>query len=221
MDIKRTYSFLSKLKKNNTKEWFDKNREEYQEIKKEFEQFITALIKEISAFDESVKNVEAKKAIFRINRDIRFSADKSPYKSNIGASINSGGKNSGKAGYYIHIEPKNTFIAGGVYMPEAPQLALIREGIDYEGEKLKKIVTSKNFKSMFGDMHGETVKTTPKGYKPDHKHIELLKHKSFLAWHKIANEEAFAKSQVKYAAKVIKEIKPLNDFLNKAMAFEE
>jgi len=221
MDIKRTYSFLSKLKKNNTKEWFDKNRDEYQEIKKEFEQFITALIKEISAFDESVKNVEAKKAIFRINRDIRFSSDKSPYKTNIGASISSGGKNSGKAGYYIHIEPKNTFIAGGVYMPEAPQLVLIREAIDYEGEKLKKIITTKNFKSMFGDMHGETVKTTPKGYKPDHKHIELLKHKSFLAWHKVEDEDAFAKSQVKYAAKVIKEIKPLNDFLNKAMAFEE
>ena len=221
MDIKRTYSFLNKLKKNNTKEWFDKNRDEYQEIKKEFELFVTALIKEISSFDESVKNVEAKKAIFRINRDIRFSPDKSPYKTNIGASINSGGKNSGKAGYYIHIEPKNTFIAGGVYMPEGTQLALIREGIDYEGDKLKKIVSSKNFKSMFGDMHGERVKTTPKGYKPDHQHIELLKHKSFLAWHKIEDEEAFAKSQVKYAAKVIKEIKPLNDFLNKAMAFEE
>lgn len=220
MDIKKAHSFLSKLKKNNTKEWFDQHRNEYQEIKKEFEQFITELIKEVSAFDESVKTVEAKKAIFRINRDIRFSPDKSPYKTNIGASISPGGKNSGKAGYYIHIEPKNSFIAGGVYMPESPQLILIREAIDYEGEKLNKIITSKNFKSMFGDMRGEKVKTTPKGFKPDNQHIELLKHKSFLAWHQIADEEAFAKSQVKYAVKVMKEIKPLNDFLNKAMAFE-
>ena len=220
MDINKAYSFLSKLKKNNNKEWFDQHRSEYLEIKEDFEQFITGLLKEISLFDESVKDLEAKKFIYRINRDVRFAADKSPYKTNLGATISPGGKNSGKAGYHLQLGPKGeSFIAGGVYMPDAPALALIRGAIDYEGEKLNKIITTKNFVTYFGGMSGETVKTTPKGFKLDHPHMELLKHKSFLAYHKITDEEAFAKNQAKYIAKIVKEIKPLNDFLNKALAF--
>ncbi len=222
MDITKTYNFLNKLKKNNNKEWFDQHKSEYLEIKAEFEEFITRLIKEISVFDDSVKELEAKKCIFRINRDVRFATDKSPYKTNLGASIKPGGKNSGKAGYYVHIGPKGaSFIAGGLYMPEAASLALIRGAIDYEGDKLNKIITTKNFVSYFGGMDGEKVKTSPKGFKADHEHIELLKHKSFLAYHKIVDEEAFAKNQLKYAAKIVKEIKPLNDFLNNALSFKD
>ncbi|HEX8517433.1 MAG TPA: DUF2461 domain-containing protein, partial [Bacteroidia bacterium] len=134
-----TLEFLAKLKKNNTKDWFDKNRKEYDSAKENYKEFLAELILNISKFDPAVKSLEPKDCMFRINRDIRFSNDKTPYKTNIGASIAPGGKKSDSAGYYIHIQPGASFLAGGVWHPEPPQLNAIRQEIDYNMDEFRKL----------------------------------------------------------------------------------
>ena len=134
------FQFLRELKKNNNKEWFDANRSHYSALRKEFENFINLVIAEITVFDKTVAHTTAKASIFRINRDIRFSNDKLPYKTNFGAFIAKGGRKGINAGYYIHVEPGEGFLAGGIYMPSGPMLKAIRTEIYENIEEFKKIV---------------------------------------------------------------------------------
>ncbi len=217
MDSKQLLNFLSKLKKNNTKEWFDTNKPAYEHLKKEWLLFVDDLIDSIRKFDASMGEMEAKKCIFRINRDVRFSKDKSPYKTNFGASINKGGKNGGTAGYYIHIEPGNCFIAGGMYMPEAPILQKVREEIDYHPEIFKKIISAGDFKKHFGGLTGDALSRPPKGYEADNPAIEFLKHKSFLAVRNVSDKDVNAETFTKEVIASFKAMKPLLDFLNSAL----
>ena len=129
MNTKGILAFLNELAENNNREWFQANKPRYEEAKKEFENFVGQLIGEISKFDPQIKTVEAKNCLFRIYNDIRFAKNKAPYKTNFGASIAKGGKNGGYAGYYLHIENGASFVAGGVYMPQADKLKLIRKEI--------------------------------------------------------------------------------------------
>ena len=126
-----TLTFLKGLKKNNNKPWFDANRKKYEASKADFISFVDNTISAITKFDPAVSSLKAKDCIFRINRDIRFSKDKSPYKSNMGAYINPGGKKINTPGYYFHCEPGQSFAAGGLYIPEPGVLAKIRQEIDY------------------------------------------------------------------------------------------
>ncbi len=217
MISQQTLDFLNKLKKNNNKEWFDKNRPTYEIIKKDFKNFVNELIITISKFDSSVKHLEAKNCIFRINRDIRFSNDKSPYKTNIGAYFSPDGKKSFSAGYYIHIQPGNCFIASGMWMPPSPQLAAVRQEIDYNAKEFKKILTSKEFVKHFKKLTEEDkVKTTPKGYDKSHPEIELLKLKSFIAVKKLSDKEITSKNLLKNLAEAFESAHPLNKFLRRA-----
>jgi uncharacterized protein (TIGR02453 family) len=146
-----TIKFLKDLKKNNNKEWFDTNRKVYENAKADYAYFIDGIIKAHGKKDESIANLIAKNCMFRINRDIRFSKDKSPYKTNFGASISSGGKKIMKGGYYIHCEPGESFVAGGIYMPMPEDLNKVRQEIDYCFDEFKKIINHKNFKALYGD----------------------------------------------------------------------
>jgi uncharacterized protein (TIGR02453 family) len=162
---KSTLDFLSKLKKNNSREWFEKNRSKYEIARENMEVFITALLNKMVKFEPGLGEMEARKCMFRINRDIRFSHDKSPYKSNFGASMNPGGKKSGGPGYYLHLEPGRSFLAGGIYMPEAPVLAAIRQEIDYDLKGFNAILSKPNFKKAFGGISEEgSLVRPPKGY---------------------------------------------------------
>ena len=136
--METSIKFLKQLSKNNNKEWFDVNRKTYEICKTEFETVVKSVIDKCTLFDTAILNLEAKKCMFRINKDVRFSKDKSPYKINMGASINPGGKKSMIPGYYIHIEPNNSFLAGGCYQPAPEMLAAIRQEIDYNSSELKK-----------------------------------------------------------------------------------
>lgn len=214
---KSTLDFLNKLKKNNNKEWFDKHRPVYEIAKINFLEFIEELIPSIAKFDPSVKMLEAKKCIFRINRDIRFSNDKTPYKTNMAATISPGGKKSFTAGYYIHIQPGSSFIAGGMWQPEAPLLNAIRQEIDYNTPEFKKILNNKDFKKYFGTLSQEDkVKTAPKGYDKTHPEIELLKLKSFLVERNLKDEEVLSKNFLKNVTDIYKAMYPLNLFLRRA-----
>lgn len=219
MNFEPTLIFLKKLSKNNNREWFEKNKPHFLELKSHFEDFAAELLKEAVKFDESLGGLDPKKAVFRIYRDIRFSKDKTPYKTNMSLGYSSAGKGTGIPGYYVQIEPDNkSFIAAGLYMPSADHLAKVRQEVDYSGDRLVKILNEKKFKKDFGNLWDEDkLKTMPKGYPKDHPHIELLKLKSFMVLHYFTDAEVTNKKFVKNLAGIMKTAKPLNDFLIEAL----
>jgi len=210
--------FLKQLAKNNRKEWFDENRKTYETAKGEFETILTSVIEKSILNDKLLMGLEAKKCMFRINKDVRFSKDKSPYKLNMGASINPGGKKSMIPGYYIHIEPGKSFLAGGTWQPMPEVLAAIRQEIDYNSKEFRKILATKEFKTYFKDLSNEDkLKTAPKGYDKTHPDIDLLQHKSFIVVHNLSDEQVMNKNFPGYASKVFKAMLPLNSFLRNCM----
>ena len=212
-----TLDFLSDLKKNNEREWFLRNRKRYDDAKMNFESFVQALIDRISEFDPILKGLEVKSCTYRINRDIRFSNDKTIYKTHLGAFIVRGGKKNGDryAGYYVHVEPgNNSMIAGGAYMPPMPWLTAIREKIDEQGDTLIKIIKNKDFCDFFGEIEGEKLKSAPKGYYRDNKYIEFLKLKSFLISKVISDKDITSKECFDFIIRASRAMKPLNDFLS-------
>jgi len=214
-----TFKFLKELKKNNNKVWFDENRKLYESVKLDFYSVVDTLIAGIVKFDTSINGLAAKGCAFRINRDVRFSKDKSPYKTNMGASIAKGGKKINAAGYYFHCEPGQSFAAGGFYMPDAPQLAKIRQEIDYGFDEWKKIVESKVFKKYFvtGIEGIETLSRPPKGYDVSNPAIEYLKMKGFIVSRPFTDTELQNKNSIKEIVKTFEMMKPMIDFLNKAV----
>jgi uncharacterized protein (TIGR02453 family) len=213
---KSTLTFLSELKKNNDRDWFKKNQESYTDAKLNFENLVQNIILKITEFEPIMKGLEAKSCIFRINRDIRFSNDKSPYKSNFGAFIVRGGKKNGDkfCGYYIHIEPGKSFLAGGAYVPPSPWLAAIRDKIDKKPEMFIEIIKTKEFVRYFKQIDGEKLKTPPRGYCSDNPNIELLKLKSFLAVNEVTDKEVLSPAYFEHIITVFKAMQPLNEFLN-------
>ncbi|MEQ6118876.1 DUF2461 domain-containing protein [Reichenbachiella sp. MALMAid0571] len=218
MELNDTLKFLSELNSNNTKEWFDANRKTYQARRSDFLELVDNIINDIAQFDESLAGVESKNCAFRINRDIRFSNDKTPYKTNFGALMGNMGKKSEGTGYYIHIKPQNSFVGGGIYMPAAEKLAAIRQEIDYNPEGLKQLIESEDFKSTFVDIKGDTLKTAPKGYPKDHPNIELLRFKSFYVIKNYSDKELVSGGFYKDAIETYKKAKKFNDYLNHALS---
>ncbi len=210
------FLFLIELKNNNHKPWFDANNDRYQALRKSFLAFSEEMIAKVSLFDESIIGINPKKTMFRINRDIRFSKNKAPYKSNFGASISEG---KGDApGYYVHIEPDACFLAGGCYMPMPEDLAKIRNYIDATGEELRQITENADFVREYGVLQGERLKSAPKGYPKDHAQADLLAMKGFFVSHKVTEEQVCSPDFPEYAAKVFKALLPLNDFLRAAVS---
>ncbi|UPT66796.1 MAG: DUF2461 domain-containing protein [Sphingobacteriales bacterium JAD_PAG50586_3] len=217
-----TIKFLADLDKNNNREWFLANKKRYETAKKNYADFIDELIAKIAKFEPGVANFTAKDCMFRINRDVRFSANKSPYKNNFGAGISKGGKKMNTAGFYIHLQPNNSFVAGGLWMPEGDNLKKIRDAIDYDFEKFDKIVTSKEAKKLFGALSDEAkLKTAPKGYPKDHPAIEYLKHKSYVFYGQMDDKEVTSPGYADAVVAKLKAIKPLCDFLNEALEYKE
>jgi uncharacterized protein (TIGR02453 family) len=213
---KSTLDFLDALKVNNNRDWFINNKLSYLEAKKNFESLVQEIINKIIDFEPIMKGLEVKSCVYRINRDIRFSKDKSPYKSHLGAFVVRGGKKNGDkfAGYYIHIEPGQSIIAGGAYMPPVPWLNAIREKIDDEPDKLLRIINNKDFIKYFGKIDGEKLKKAPKGYPADHPHIDLLKFKSYLVVNEIPDKLVLSERYFDHSMTVIRAMKQFNDFLN-------
>jgi uncharacterized protein (TIGR02453 family) len=212
--------FLKSIAKNNNREWFEKNKPTYLEAKQSFEDFLEAAHKELLKFDEGLGGLNPRKMGFRIYRDVRFSKDKRPYKVNMGAGFSPKGKMEQEPGYYLHLEPNNkSFVAGGVYMPNPENLAKIRQEIDYNPDKLLKVLTDKKFKKYFSELDDfDKLKTAPKGYPKDHEHINLLQHKSFIVSHPFTDLQVTNRNFLKNLGDVGRSIKMLNDYLNEAIA---
>lgn len=224
MITKEALQFLEDLIANNNTEWMHANKKRYDNYKKDYHHFIASILAEMKPLDRTLEPLEVKNCTFRINRDIRFSKDKSPYKTNMGVWMSQNKNRKNAPGYYIHFEKGNCFIAGGVWCPDPNELKLIRKEIEFFHDDLEVIVTNKNFKSEFKELSREennVLKKAPKDFDPNHPAIEFLKLKSFTASHKI-DEKDFTKSDFsKNIAQKLIVLKPLNDFLSRAIETEE
>jgi uncharacterized protein (TIGR02453 family) len=224
MITKEALQFLTDLIANNNTEWMHTNKKRYENYKKEYHNYIASILNEMKPLDESLELLEVKNCTFRINRDIRFSKDKSPYKTNMGVWLTQNKFRKNSPGYYIHFEKGNSFIAGGVWCPESEELKKIRKEIAFFHEDLEAIVNDYNFKKEFISItqnESNSLKNAPKGFEPNHPAIEFLKLKSFTASEKIDDELFTNKDFSKVIAQKLIVLKPLNDFLTRALATED
>ncbi len=211
------YKFLSDLRANNNREWFLNNKPVYEKCRQNFIHIIEILINEVSRLDKSVLGLTPKECIFRINRDVRFSSNKEPYKTNFGAFIAPGGRNKGKAGYYLHIEPGSSMIAGGIYMPASPALKAIRHEIYENLDEFKGIVDSPKFLNHYGGISADKLKTKPKGFPADFEGLEYLKFKHYTVMKLKTDLEMKDSGFLKELIDAYSSLYPLNRFLNHAI----
>lgn len=216
-----TVNFLKELKKNNNKPWFDNHREKYLSAKIDFENYVGKIIAAISLFDDDIKELQVKNCTFRINRDIRFSKNKTPYKSNMGASFNRGGKKSVFAGYYFNLEPGGqSFAGGGLWMPDAVELKKLRQEIDYCFPEFKKLLSAASFKKQYGDIEmneGQMLVNVPKGYEKENPAASFLKLKSFVATKNISDDLLQSPQLLNEVSAAFKALTPLVKFMNRSM----
>ena len=217
---KETLGFFRKLKKNNNKPWFDEHRAEYEAAKSELEGFIQRIIDEFSHVDKDLSGLHAKQCLYRINRDIRFSKDKTPYKNHLAASLDRGGKRSGFAGYYFHLEPGQSFLGAGIWNPEPEPLRKIRQEIDYNFEEFVQILKARDFKKLYPELYtGENVqmKKVPQGFEKDNPAEYYSRFKSWMILSELTDEELLSASLLKKTLRAFKIAKPFIDFVNRAI----
>ena len=224
MITKDSLQFLADLKANNNRDWFLNNKKRYELFKKDYHQLVGSFLDAMKPLDPSLELLEIKNCTFRINRDIRFSKDKTPYKTHLSVWMSSGSKGNNRSGYYIHIEKDKSFIAGGLYCPESEDLKKIRKEIAFFYDDLEAILEEKNFKKEFGDFdrnESSVLKNPPRGYEKEHPAIEFLKLKSFEASQRFDISEVLKKDFVATMSKKLITLKPLNDFINRAVTTDE
>lgn len=216
---KTTLEFLCELAVNNNREWFMDNKKRFDSAQDNVTAFAGYLIGEIGKFDGEVAAIDPKSCVFRIYRDVRFSKDKSPYKINLGSYISPGGRKSMQPGYYFHLQPGHSFVAGGKHVPDGPELLKIRTAIAENTADFLKIVEKKSFRETFGEMRGEKLRSAPKGFDPDHKAVEYLKLKEFMAYTELPDDKFLISAEFpKHLVKLMKEMYPLVAYLRKALA---
>lgn len=215
-----TIAFLKALKKNNNKPWFDAHREKYIAAKYNLEEFVALLLQKMVSIDEDMKELTAKNCTFRINRDIRFSKNKTPYKINLSASFNRGGKKSIYGGYYFHLQPGgNSFVGGGLWMPEPENLKKLRQEIDYCFPEFKKIIGAAPFKKHYGGLEkddSQMLVNVPKGYDKENPAAEYLRMKSYIATKNLSDEEILSPKLADEVIQSFKALMPLVKFINRA-----
>lgn len=209
-----TLNFLKNLSKNNNREWFTENKDQYIAAQQNVLNMVENLIEKIGAFDEEIMKIDAKKSLYRIYRDVRFSKDKSPYKTNFGAGLGMG-KGNKISGYYLHIEPGKSFLAGGVYQPEPSVLKEIRKEISMSAKEFQEILQQDNFRNNFRGLSVEgKLQRVPNGFEKDDPMAEFLKLKNLIVVHPISDDALMQENATKNMAKIFQSMKPLNDFLS-------
>ncbi len=210
----QTLDFLRDLVENNHRDWFQTNRSRYDAAKTEVCGLVERVLAGMSEF-EPLANTAVKDCIFRINRDIRFSKDKAPYKSNFAFAIGPGGRHSGRIDYYVHIQPGNqSFLGAGMWQPTPANLAKFRQEIDYNVDELKGVIEAEEFRAYFPEASGEVMKTTPKGYAADHPEIDLLRRKELFFMHRYSDKEVLKANFADEIIRGCRIMKPYCDFLN-------
>ncbi len=218
MNATNITNFLRSLKENNNREWFENNKQWYKEAKDEFEGFVEQLLVKLSEFDSDMSYLRVKDCTYRIHRDIRFSADKTPYKTNMGAYMVKGGKKSNLAGYYFHLEPDNSLIAGGIWMPPADILKKIRWGIYENIDEFLEIINNPVFKNIFPTLDEDAVlKTAPKEFPRDFPYIYLLRYKSYTVSSPLTDNQVQDPDLLEKVISMFRILAPFNWFLNRVV----
>jgi len=213
-DMTIVLTFLRQLDKHNERPWFEAHRKDYDSAHDEFELLVNILIGQLSSI-EDLAGLTAKDCMMRIYRDVRFSKDKSPYRTSFAASLAPGGRKSWRMGWYVHVEPGDqSMVAGGMYQPEPPMLAHFRQSIDEDPRAFRKIINAASFKKYFGEIEGESLKSAPQGYPKDHPDINLLRMKSVTAVHHLSDAEVLAEDFSTHVVKACKAMKPFLDYFN-------
>jgi uncharacterized protein (TIGR02453 family) len=210
-------NFLSELAEHNSKEWMDANKKWYLDTRETLLEDVELMLKQLTEMEPDLAAFKPKDCVFRQNRDIRFSANKIPYKTNFGVYFAVGGKKSPGPGYYLQIQPGNSFMAGGIWMPDSDMLKKIRKEIDYSGAELERIENNLEFKQLFKGIEGEKLKTSPRDYDANHPYIEYLKLKSFNVTHPISDKAIDSGVFIQFTLDGFRRMKPFNDFLSRAI----
>ena len=209
-----TLDFIKDLQQNNERDWFNQHKPRYEAAKKDFVELLEHLIEGASEFEPALKGQQAKDTMFRIYRDVRFSNDKSPYKTHICALLADGGRKTINPGYYLHISPNNqSFLACGLWMPPAPELKAVRQEIDYNFEEFRNIIESPEFKKQYPELEGEKLKTNPKGYDAENPAIDLLRHKSWNVTHMFTDKEVLSDKFYDTIISLMQTARPMINFL--------
>ena len=216
--MEKVLQFLENLSVNNNKEWFHDHRKQYEECRNKVLFVTEVLINEIRKFDTEIPAMDPKDCMFRIFRDVRFSNDKSPYKTNFGSFIAKGGRKSLQAGYYFHIEPGGCFAGGGLYMPLPEQLKAVRMNIAKNGQEFLDIINEKEFAEIYPEIYGDKLKTIPKGFDKDNEFADLLRYKSFAFSTNIKQQTISGGSMVDYLVNAFYRLHKANQFINHGLS---
>ena len=209
--MKKAFEFLNQLKENNNREWFSKHKSEYDSVVKENKTLFNQIYNELQEYDQ-LKGIH----IFRIYRDVRFSKDQTPYKTNFGVGY-SRSKPMLRGGYYIQLEPGNSFVGGGFWGPEAKDLLRIRKEFEISTTEIEKIISDKTFVKYFGELQGDSIKTAPRGFEKNHPAIDLIRKKQFVVMRKFTDKEVFSDSFQKEALQTLLAMRPFFDYMSEVL----
>ena len=212
---KSSLDFLTLLKENNNKPWFDTHKQEYLIELNHIENFAGALLHELSKTDV-LETQSGKRSVYRIYRDIRFSKDKTPFKTFWGGSYTRATKER-RGGYYFHLEKGNSFFAGGFWGPNAADLKRVRSEFAHDAGPFRKILKSKTFVNTFGTLQGEQLKTSPKGFDADHEAIDLLRYKQFLIIKRFSDDEVLSPLFLEQAVDTCQNMRPFFDYMSEVL----
>lgn len=210
-----SFEFLRLLKNNNERDWFNDHKTAYLKEHAYIESFAQDLLDLMNTHDV-IETPSGKKSLYRIYRDTRFSNDKTPYKTHWSGSFKRAGKQR-RGGYYFHIEPGDSFVAGGFFGPSPQDLKLIRENVSFDAEPLRAILSDKTFIASFETLKGERLKTAPKGFDGDHPDIDLLRYKQFLLVHRFTDQEVLSKEYLEYCNQEFKNMRPFFDYMSEIL----
>lgn len=208
---KEALYFLDRLKKNNTREWFTENKTEFKRHEQDIKDFFTLLMERLRMHDEIDKM-----KMFRIYRDVRFSHDKTPYKSHFAGSFSRSGAHL-RGGYYIRIKPGETFIATGFWEPNKEDLLRIRKEFEQDATDIRKIITKESFQNVWGHLEGDAVKTAPKGFNKEQENIDLIKRKQFIFTRNFTDEEVLDPKFIDEIDNSFKAIRPFFDYMSEVL----
>ena len=209
------FTFLKKLKKNNNRDWFNAHKADYQNEHSTIEVFAEALLQQLNKHDV-IETPSGKKSVHRIYRDIRFSSNKTPYKTNFSGNFRRATKYR-RGGYYFHLEPGNSFIAGGFWGPNTQDLKRIRDEIAFDATPLRKILKSRRFVTTFETLKGEQLKSAPRGFDAGHEALDLLRYKQFLLIRKFTDEEVLSAGFLQVASQTFKNMRPFFDYMSEVL----
>lgn len=212
-----TFAFLQELSANNNREWFAEQKPRFQTIQANLLDFTGDLLQQLAHLDERMLDIAPKNCLFRIYKDARFSKDKSPYKTHFGIHMVTSGDRAdfGRAGFYLHIEPSGSFLAGGAHAPTPEWLKRIRANLAEDGDKFTKLTQQADFKKTFGHIEGTQLVRNPVGYPADHAQIEWLKYKTMTVSHALSDKEVLSPKFTTKCLQVFAVYKPFRDFLNR------